>query len=62
MLDEKIRIEDLQRISNLVRELDQRISEAMRVSQEVGLTQAARVLETIKSYIELLRRELEVEH
>lgn len=62
MLGEKIRIEDLQRVSNLVKELDQRISEVMRVSQEVGLTQVARVLETVKSYIELLRRELEVEH
>ncbi|MEM2214025.1 MAG: hypothetical protein QXD66_04040 [Candidatus Nezhaarchaeales archaeon] len=54
-------MEGLRRISNIIEELDQKVSEAIRASQEVGLTQVARVLETVKSYVELLKRELEVE-
>lgn len=61
MLDERSRLDDLQRISSLVRELDRRVSEAIKTSQEAGLMQVVRVLETIRSYIELLKRELEIE-
>ncbi|MEM4977994.1 hypothetical protein DSO06_05035 [Candidatus Nezhaarchaeota archaeon WYZ-LMO8] len=61
MVSEVIMMEGLRRISNIIEELDQKVSEAIRASQEVGLTQVARVLETVKSYVELLKRELEVE-
>lgn len=61
MTSGEIRLEDLQRVSSLVKEVDQGVSEVLKASQEVGLTQVVRVLETIKSYIELLKRELEIE-
>ncbi|MEM0217865.1 MAG: hypothetical protein QXM73_03825 [Candidatus Nezhaarchaeales archaeon] len=55
-------MEGLRRISDIITEIDQKVSEAIRAAQEVGLTQVARVLETVKSYMELLKRELEVEY
>lgn len=61
MHGEEIRIEGLQKVSSIIRELDRRVSEAIEASQEIGLTQVARILETVKSYIELLKREIEVE-
>lgn len=61
MPGEGIKLEDLQVVSKLVKEIDQRVSDAVKVSQDVGLTQVARILETVKSYIDLLKRELDVE-
>lgn len=58
---EKIKLKDLQVVSKLVGEVDQKISEAVKISRDIGLTQATRILETVKSYIDLLKRELEVE-
>lgn len=61
MPSEKARPEDLQVISKLIREIDQRVSEAVKTSRDAGLMQVSRILETVKSYIDLLKRELEVE-
>ncbi|MDH5815490.1 MAG: hypothetical protein QE164_01660 [Candidatus Nezhaarchaeota archaeon] len=61
MVNKIVVMEGLQRVSDVIKELDQKVSEAIKVSQEVGFAQVTRTLETIKSYVELLKRELEVE-
>ncbi|MHC1629140.1 MAG: hypothetical protein ACXQTI_09980 [Candidatus Nezhaarchaeales archaeon] len=53
-------LEELLRLLGTSEELVYRISEAIKEAQRMGLTQIERILNTIKSYVELLRRELEV--
>ena len=53
-------LEELLRLLGTSEELTYRISEAIKDAQRMGLTQIERILNTIKSYVELLRRELEV--
>jgi DNA-directed RNA polymerase specialized sigma subunit len=53
-------LKELYELSNMVEELDRRVLEAIKMAEERGLMQVARVLGTIKSYVDLLRRELEV--
>jgi hypothetical protein len=55
-----VKLEELHELSSMVEELDQKVLEAVKRAKERRLMQAARVLETIKSYVDLLRRELEV--
>jgi hypothetical protein len=55
-----VELEELHELSSMIEELDQRVLEAVKRAKERKLMQAARVLETIKSYVDLLRRELEV--
>lgn len=50
----------LSRISKLIGELDSKVSEALEEARQAGLTQPLRVLETVKSYVVLLKRGLEV--
>ncbi len=53
-------LEELLRLLGTSEELAYRISEAIKDAQRMRLTQIERILNTIKSYVELLRRELEV--
>jgi DNA-directed RNA polymerase specialized sigma subunit len=53
-------LKELYELSNIVEELDRKVLEAIKMAEERGLMQVARVLGTIKSYVDLLRRELEV--
>jgi len=53
-------LEELLRLLGTSEELAYRISEAIKEAQKMGLMQIERILNTIKSYVELLRRELEV--
>jgi len=46
---------------SIIEELDQKVLEAIKRAEEKELVQVIRVLGTIKSYIDLLKRELEVE-
>jgi hypothetical protein len=51
---------ELHELSRMVEELDQKVLEAVKKAKERRLMQIARVLETIKSYVDLLKGELEV--
>jgi len=53
-------LEELHELSSIVEELDQKVLEATKRAEEKGLMQIARVLRTIKSYVDLLKRGLEV--
>jgi DNA-directed RNA polymerase specialized sigma subunit len=55
-------LKELYELSNIVEELDRKVLEAIKMAEERGLMQVARVLGTIKSYVDLLRRELEVKN
>lgn len=52
----------LDELSSAIEELDQKVLEAIKKAEDDGLMQAVRILGTIKSYVDLLRRELEVKN
>jgi len=52
---------ELCELLSIIEELDQKVLEAIKKAEEKKLVQVIRVLGTIKSYIDLLKRELEVE-
>ncbi|MEM4577095.1 MAG: hypothetical protein QW701_06620 [Candidatus Nezhaarchaeales archaeon] len=54
------RTSSLSRISKLIEELDAKIFEALEEARQAELAQTLRLLETVKSYVELLKRGLEV--
>ncbi len=60
MSSQRCKPEELRWLSSTVEELDQKVLEAIERAEKEGLTQVVRVFETIRSYIDLLRRELEV--
>ena len=47
-------------LSSMVEELERKVLETIERAEEKGLMQVVRVLGTIKSYIDLLKRGLEV--
>ncbi len=52
---------ELCELLSIIEELDQKVLGAIKKAEEKKLVQVIRVLGTIKSYIDLLKRELEVE-
>lgn len=61
MPDQKSKLGGLCGLSSAIEELDRKVLEAIKEAQERDLMQVVRVLGTIKSYVDLLKRELEVE-
>ena len=59
-MGQKVELEGLLKLLGVSEELSYKISEAMKDAERMGLMQVARILDTIRSYVDLLKRELEV--